>query len=270
MDKKLYDAVWKATIFVVEFASRRCTASRHSSPNSIHMAAMKGRLDLLRELVDARRWAARVLTDQGDTILHACVRCNQFVALKFLVERVSDHVFLNSKNNEGNTILHLAIAANQTKAMNLLISSTTIDVNCVIEDGFAALDLSSQNQRDVFDKDIVESLQRMGATSARDKPLRERWKKSAKNKNADWLVRKRDTIMLVASLLAAMAFQAGINPPSGVWQYNGPSGFSLTEIKRIILLLISGLPVALVLYVGFNGHHVDCHYCNDISIWNVS
>ncbi|XP_039051355.1 E3 ubiquitin-protein ligase MIB2-like [Hibiscus syriacus] len=45
--------------------------------NPIHIAAMKGLLGLLRELVDARPWAARVLMEQGETILHACVRCNQ-------------------------------------------------------------------------------------------------------------------------------------------------------------------------------------------------
>ncbi|KAL4297037.1 hypothetical protein GQ457_12G023970 [Hibiscus cannabinus] len=226
--------------------------------NPLHIAAMKGYLDLLRELVDVRPWAARVLMEQDETILHACVRCNQLEALKLLVERVSDHDFVNCKNGDGNTIMHLAVAAKQTETINFLISSTTIDVNCKNEDGFTALDLLPQNQRDIKEKEIVESLERMEATRVKDKPLsntqlktirtkilmstcdqsnaisKPKKRKDGKrlvnsNKNADWLERKRNILMLVASLLAAMAFQAGVNPPSGVWQDNGPSGFSSTE-----------------------------------------
>ncbi|XP_058215535.1 ankyrin repeat-containing protein At5g02620-like [Rhododendron vialii] len=33
-----------------------------------------------------------------------------------------------------------------------------------------------------------------------------------------WLSKRRDTFMVVASLIAAMAFQVGVNPPGGVWQ----------------------------------------------------
>ncbi|KAK8602135.1 hypothetical protein V6N13_058211 [Hibiscus sabdariffa] len=282
--------------------------------NPLHIAAMKGHLDLLKELVQARPWAARVVMEQGETILHACVRCNQLEALKLLVGRASDHEFLNCKNHEGNTILHLAIAAKQTEAINFLISSTSIDVNCENDDGYTALDLLSQNQKDMIDKQIAESLCKIGATHAKENPLsssqlkairtkillstwdqpnavskpkkRKHGKRLAhSNKNADWLERKRNILMLVASLLAAMAFQAGVNPPSGVWQDNGPSGFSTTESNgknhtaglsvladnhpraytsflicnttgflaslSIILLLISGLPLRRRFFMWF-------------------
>ncbi|KAE8657889.1 VAMP713 protein [Hibiscus syriacus] len=266
--------------------------------NPIHIAAMKGHLGLLRELVDARPWAARVLMEQGETILHACVRCNQLDALRLLVERVSDHEFLNSKNDDGNTIFHLAIAAKQTQTINFLISRTTVDVNCENEDGFTALDLLSQNQREM--KEVVESLQRMGATRAKDKPLSNRELKATRTNillstwdqsneiskpkrrkngkrfvNKTWVEKQYKTLMLVASLLATMAFQAGINAPSGVWQEDSKSNSSDTNVRNhtagrsiladknqdiytyflkanttgfvaslsVILLLISGLPL---------------------------
>ncbi|XP_022732417.1 ankyrin repeat-containing protein BDA1-like [Durio zibethinus] len=230
-----------------------CLVCNLDGRNPLHIAAIKGKLDVLRELVHARPWAARLLMDEGETILHACVRYNQLEAMKFLVERVSDHDFVNCKNYDGNTILHLATAAKQIEAINFLISSTTVDVNCQNADGFTALDLLSKNQRDVLDKEIVESLGRMGAVHAKHKPLSNRQLKSARtkiltspstsntvskpmkskdrrfvNRNADWIERKRNTLMLVASLLATMAFQAGVNPPSGVWQDSCPSGSSST------------------------------------------
>ncbi|KAK9029669.1 hypothetical protein V6N11_026776 [Hibiscus sabdariffa] len=150
--------------------------------NPLHIAAMKGHLGLLRELVDARPWAARLLMEQGETILHACVRCNQLEALKLLVDRVSDHEFVNRQNHDGNNILHLAIASKQTEVINFLISGTTINVNCVNEDGFAALDLLSQNQRSLEKKEVSESLQRMGATHAKDKPLSDSQLKAIRTK----------------------------------------------------------------------------------------
>ncbi|PIN07438.1 hypothetical protein CDL12_19992 [Handroanthus impetiginosus] len=39
-----------------------------------------------------------------------------------------------------------------------------------------------------------------------------------KHKHTDWLSRKRNALMIVASLLASVAFQARLSPPGGVWQ----------------------------------------------------
>ncbi|XP_016681215.1 uncharacterized protein [Gossypium hirsutum] len=143
-------------------------------------------------------------------------------------------------------LVHARPGAAQLPAINFLISSSTVDVSCEKEDGFTALYLLSHIQRDVKEE-IVESFGRMGATHAKDKPLSNGQLKATRTKillstcdqsdsipkhkkrkdgkrlvksNADWLERKCDTLMLVASLLAAMAYQGGVNPPSVVWQYN--------------------------------------------------
>jgi hypothetical protein len=42
------------------------------------------------------------------------------------------------------------------------------------------------------------------------------------------------TLMVVATVMATMAFQAGISPPSGLWQqniYNPKEGFNCSEIN---------------------------------------
>ncbi|KAK4356361.1 hypothetical protein RND71_025332 [Anisodus tanguticus] len=36
----------------------------------------------------------------------------------------------------------------------------------------------------------------------------------------DWLGRKKNTLMIVATLIATTAFQVGLNPPNGVWHDN--------------------------------------------------
>ena len=76
---------------------------------------MRGRVEVVRELIVARPDSTQVVLDGGETVLHLCVKYNQLEALKLLVESVSDEgEFLNSKDHEdGNTILHLAVMLKQ-------------------------------------------------------------------------------------------------------------------------------------------------------------
>lgn len=97
-----------------------------------------------------------------------------------------------------------------------------------------------------------------------------------KHKHTDWLGRKRSALMVVASLIATVAFQAGLTPPGGVWQddykvdsngkpvaephtvgtavmaYKDPIQYGVFMIFNtiaflaslsVILLLVSGLPL---------------------------
>jgi hypothetical protein len=42
----------------------------------------------------------------------------------------------------------------------------------------------------------------------------------------NWIEKTRGTLMLVATVVATMTFQAGISPPDGVWQENKKNGFN--------------------------------------------
>lgn len=87
----------------------------------------------------------------------------------------------------------------------------------------------------------------------------------------DWLKKKRSALMIVATVIASMAYQSGLNPPGGVWQesgyhekeiiyyagtsimaFNYPDGYprfvacntaSFVASLSMIFLLISGLPM---------------------------
>ncbi|GKC69491.1 ankyrin repeat-containing domain, PGG domain protein, partial [Tanacetum coccineum] len=47
--------------------------------------------------------------------------------------------------------------------------------------------------------------------------------KGGSTNNEDWLYKKKESLMVVAVLIATIAFQAGVNPPGGVWQENPPN-----------------------------------------------
>ncbi|XWS70208.1 hypothetical protein CRYUN_Cryun03dG0028800 [Craigia yunnanensis] len=237
---KGYVEIVKALLFV---NPDMCLARDIEERNPLHMAAMKGQVHVLKELVHARPHAAQVTVAWGESILHLCVRYGQIESLKLLIEVLDDHEIVNAKDDYGMTILHLAVAYKQIETIKYLIFSTCVEVNALNANGFTALDVLAQSRRGLKDFDIAESLRDAGALRAADTsyprprigglrtkptpliaqipttpPPREYHKAQNIIKKEDWLSRKRDALMVVASLIATMAFQAGLTPPGGLWQ----------------------------------------------------
>ncbi|PWA41978.1 ankyrin repeat-containing domain, PGG domain protein [Artemisia annua] len=212
-----------------------CLARDRDGGTPLHLAAIKGHCEVVKELVQAQPHAARVLMVQQDTILHLCVKHNQLEVLKLLIEVIIDHEFINSEDAHGNTILHLAVADKQIETVRFLLLNTTIEVNSTNTNGETPLDTLALVPRDLAYQQIMLSLTRAGAVEAKPRGLVNqsptnsrnnigldrlayRHSKDGSTNYENWLDRKRNSLMVVASLIATMAFQAGVNPPSGVWQ----------------------------------------------------
>ncbi|KAI3837869.1 hypothetical protein MKW92_000113 [Papaver armeniacum] len=260
----------------------------------LHLAVIKGRVEIVKLLIQTRPETIRVLTDGTGTILHLCARYNRLEVLKLLVPTFMQHnssedqvvVSINSLDDDGNTILHLAVARKQIQMIKYLLKDNLMGVeaiNTINKNGYSALDILSQNLiRDLKDIEIGDFLRNAGALRAREQQLAaastSTWVQplfssiSSRNEryheNDNWLTKKHSALMVVASLIATMAFQAGLNPPSGVWQDNSekPERLAGTSILAdnapriyilfmisnttgflsslsVILLLISGLPL---------------------------
>ncbi|KAL3535558.1 hypothetical protein ACH5RR_004019 [Cinchona calisaya] len=271
---------------------------------ALHVAVAKGRVQVVAELVRAVPELTRVLTDRGETVWHLCVKYNRLEVLKLLSSESvgKDDELVNWKDCDGNSILHVAVSKKQFEIINHLLTVYPIlEVNALTKYGTTALDILTQSPRDLRDMDIENSLRKAGAlgvkalhlitndgfqdttnklpqiTKKLSSKLSSTKKPAPKHKHTDWLGRKRSALMVVASLLATVAFQAGLTPPGGVWQdddnvtdENGNpvlrrhiAGTSVMAYKAsreygifmilntvvflsslsIILLLISGLPL---------------------------
>ncbi|XP_020549585.1 ankyrin repeat-containing protein At5g02620-like isoform X1 [Sesamum indicum] len=266
---------------------------------ALHVAAIKGRAVILAELIRVNPELTRVLTDRGETGLHLCVKWNRLEALKLLVEENGkDGELVNWKDCEGNTALHIAVAKKHIEQIiNCLLTLSGLEVNALNKSGLTALDILRQSPRDLRDMEIELALRKAGASSVKDLHLiTDDWipqkarqmtkrlssqetrtkKPVVKHKSTDWLGRKRSALMVVASLIATVAFQAGLTPPGGVWQdnytvddkgnpvndphsvgqsimaYQEPKSYGIFMILNtiaflsslsIILLLVSGLPM---------------------------
>ncbi|KAA8534802.1 hypothetical protein F0562_029756 [Nyssa sinensis] len=278
--------------------SEMCMVLNTGGRSALHVAAIKGRVEVLTQLVWDVPESTRVLTDRGETVLHLCVKYNRLEALKLLIELMNkESVLVNWKDCDGNTILHIAVAKKQIETVKFLLSTNGVEVNTLNGNSSTALDILIHSPRDLRDMEIEDSLQAAGALSVKDLHLitndrvpskvsritrrltsqQSSLKKPpvVKHKHTDWLGRKRSALMVVASLIATVAFQAGLTPPGGIWQDTyardpnipkdkshtvGTSVMATTEpieygqfmifntiaflsSLSIILLLVSGLPI---------------------------
>ncbi|XP_022132000.1 uncharacterized protein LOC111004974 [Momordica charantia] len=204
-----------------------------------------------------------------------------------LVEKVGagNDSFVNAKDDYGFTVLHLAVSNKQLQTVEYLVNRIGIKVNALTANGLTALDILTQSHRDLKDMDIAAALTSAGATTTISKPSSSSSSSSSHshakphllsrliafifdNRNDEsWLMRKQEAIMVVATLIATMGFQAGVNPPGGVWQEDNPAmnqtaGTSILAAKHlqsynrflgfntagftasmlVILMLVTGMP----------------------------
>ncbi|KAK3040402.1 hypothetical protein RJ639_026807 [Escallonia herrerae] len=231
-----------------------CHVRDQDGRTPLHLAVMKGRGDVIRELVSAQEQVTRYTLDRGETILHLCVKHNHLEALKRLMELdgVGDDL-ANAQDDNGNTILHSATALKQMETMKYLLREPpVVRVNALNANGFTALDVIQHMPRDIKSVDIRDLLVTAGALRAIDlSPVsratnpatrgddhdhgirtsrRSRWRKPAwwkkirkvmKNclkRQHPWLEKKYEALLVAATVIAAMAYQAVLSPPGGLWQ----------------------------------------------------
>lgn len=122
--------------------------------------------------------------------------------------------------------------------INYLLANTRVEIGARNANGWTALDVLMQSPGDTRDLEIKQCLLHRSVSRSEqhtpflpfdtELPENDTTRKQPKNhKHTDWLGRKRNALMIVASLLATVAFQAGLSPPGGVWQgdYEGiPNG----------------------------------------------
>ncbi|XP_034699429.1 ankyrin repeat-containing protein ITN1-like [Vitis riparia] len=220
--------------------SNICLICDEDGRTPLNLAVMKGHVEVTRELVTARPEVTEHKLDHGETILHSSVRHNRLGALKMLVESVREAEFINARDDYGNTVLHTATTLKQLETVRYLLNGNMVEVNAVNGSGLTALDVIEHMPRDLKSMEIIESLSKVGALRARNVPTNGECeitmtieesrldsvaqplegisiKKRLKNQE-NWLKNKREALMITASVIAAMAYQAGLNPPGSIWQ----------------------------------------------------
>ncbi|TXG61750.1 hypothetical protein EZV62_013113 [Acer yangbiense] len=140
---------------------------------------MNGHTNVIQEILHKRSDSATNLIESEGTILHICIKFNQYESFKLLVENNPDSVSV--KDNDHNNVFHIVVSqknaevrgfksgffffflpdTDPTKIIEYLIDTTAID-------GFTALDLSTLGRMDQKDWMIEKVLLSFGAKHAND------------------------------------------------------------------------------------------------------
>ncbi|CAL5340598.1 unnamed protein product [Camellia sinensis] len=204
-----------------------CLVRDEDGRTPLHVAAMKGRVDVVSQLVQARPEVAKFKLDRGETVLHLCVEYNRLEVLKLLIRFTTvEDTWVNDKLDNGNTILHIATNLKQ-------VESTMLYVN---GNGVAALDIIEHMPiRDLKAMEISRLLMQTGGhighqprdhgsghgeiLVSQPPSLVNGTLKPPTNKD-DCINRKRDGLLISATVIAGMAYPSGLSPPDGLKSKN--------------------------------------------------
>lgn len=218
-----------------------CLVRDEDGRTPLHLAIMNGQYESINKLFEAKPEVSCYTLDHGETILHSCVIYNRLKPLVLLMEsNTIGEEFANVKDGSGRTILHVATALKRTHHVKYMLTRSEIRVNEVNGNGLTALDITEEMPKDVKTIEIKELLISYGALRAKEfgntthqlatevtsnartskEPQCNRRAKLLK-KVKKWSFKKKgenkgDLLLVAATVIAAMAYQAAISPPGGV------------------------------------------------------
>ncbi|KAL2899641.1 Ankyrin repeat-containing protein BDA1 [Bienertia sinuspersici] len=251
-----------------------CLARSKDGKLPLHLAIMKGvKVEVVTELVQACPESTRSQVDRRDSVLHLCVKYENFDALQMLVgvlksEKLGSNDLLNARNDDGNTVLHLAALYKHLEITKFLLATPGIEVNAMNKNGLTPLNLVENSPRDLKGLEILNILLQSNVqTSTKNNsspatkhiqpsisektPTPTKPKKSWKsiftfhgiNKNLEDM---KGQILIVAAIIALIdalpIIYLKVNGPDIPEQFWVNSA-SFVPAVTIILLLMGGLPL---------------------------
>ncbi|KAL8214545.1 hypothetical protein R6Q57_003994 [Mikania cordata] len=251
---------------------------------------MRGRVGTIGEIISISLESVEMVTNHGETVLHLAVKYNQFDGLRYLMETLNILELVDIQDNDGNTVLHVA-AAGKLTGMVLYLLKRGVDVNIVNNKGNTALDVVHSDGSNSTNLQIVPALLEVGAkrrdqlpqasrnnqgvplnritqspriekqeSSIHSHHYREKTHRRLKQIELqnEGLRNARNTITVVAVLIATVTFSAGINPPGGFNENTGKAlmggklPFKVFMVCNIIALFLSlGIVNVLVSVIPF-------------------
>ncbi|KAI3899022.1 hypothetical protein MKW92_017744 [Papaver armeniacum] len=204
-----------------------CMVQDKDGKTPLHLAAMKDRVEIMKLLLEERPQAIHLKNNQnGETILHFCVKSNtNLTTLKLLVDRLvlpqttyPYPISIDSKDNDGNTVLHLVAEMGKIKIVNYLLQSNNIriDIDATNNKGLKALSLLSQvdrNDLEIGFHNYYGQTKKLKDEKLCEKEDRKQVKRKSPKKGDH--KERVDALLVVATLIAGIAFQAMLNPPGG-------------------------------------------------------
>ncbi|XP_035539250.1 ankyrin repeat-containing protein At5g02620-like [Juglans regia] len=235
-----------------------CLARDQDGRIPLHLAVMRGHIEVIEKLLNFKPNSISEDLDGASVLHLCVKYNYLDALKLLLESADNNGYSLNSKDNDGNSILHLAVMLGQTEAIKYLLSVSKIkgEANAINRIGNTALDVLELGHRDFKSLKIQDMLMAAGVRRSKGlnspdllptiqcEPARyiniegqpapaaqsrfKKWwayfclcgwfKHFKRRGQSNWVEQTRGTLMLVATVIATVTFQTGINPPGGVYQ----------------------------------------------------
>ncbi|KAG8375712.1 hypothetical protein BUALT_Bualt10G0129000 [Buddleja alternifolia] len=193
----------KIVKILLSAAPNMCLSRDYQGRNPLHLAVMRDHVEILKALIKVAPSAAREKAGRDQTVLHLCVKHGQLEALKILAPKLND--LINAKNADASAALKIEYAICQWLQIIKYLKRSKID--------FDARNCNGQTAKDILEdlpkNDNIRNISKLRHCKSKTQTQRE-----------EWLTKKGDAIMVVAVLIATVAYQAGVSPAGGIWQEN--------------------------------------------------
>ncbi|KAK4379504.1 hypothetical protein RND71_001366 [Anisodus tanguticus] len=287
MDRRLWEAAQKGDVHHLQSLIKEDPLILRAVPlagteTPLHITCLSGHLDFAKEIINLRPEFARELNQDGFTPLHIASANGDIEIVKLLlnvVDLVLDEnvvakgtVEVNSLNKRGLTPLELLFKESGDRDIEeILRASGAVSVENLQQEA-----LPQSWVVPVQDPSNEQSSreQRGGRPRSRSKKLQDFFKY---NKTIDPPGKVRDTLLVIAILIATATYQTVLSPPGGVWQdtywsdgNNNTSNDGIIPSRRIAGQSVMGTdnPISYGLFLVFNsiGFFVSLHTINFLTI----
>ncbi|XP_076893596.1 uncharacterized protein LOC143545631 [Bidens hawaiensis] len=224
----------------------------------LHLAAINGSVEILQEFASIAPFSFQLQSKHGENVLHLTIKY-KFDAFKFLYGVLNGTHLLYQADLFGNTVERLAemecfLQFEELIARGTLGSNDEQMVGSYSDIVDETESSTTSNYVDALETHVEGALPE-DETNPRIEHDKTTLKKEHLELHREALQNARNTITLVAILMATVTFTAGVNPPGGVYQEGPQKGkaimgktqaFKIYAISNHIALFVS-LCVVVVL-----------------------
>ncbi|XP_056162153.1 ankyrin repeat-containing protein ITN1-like [Syzygium oleosum] len=198
----------------------------------LHLGVSHNRLETLKILVEVVRDGDLVNAqdDEGNTILHLAAANKQIETMKYLLQR--SEVEVNTPNRNGLAALDIVenfpMDFKVIELRELLVHAGALRAKRFPASTTPQGDVDNTNENN---STIVVDLESAPPPSSNTNPVTavpplsfsgEIRKKKEKDNHEEWIKKKRNSLMIAATVIATVAYQASLSPPGGLWNEDVP------------------------------------------------
>lgn len=185
----------------------------------LHCAAVSNSIKILKVFSHKTPSSFDILTQpHNETVFHLAVRHKNLKAFKFMAQKVHLEKLLYKPDKYGNSVLHTAASLGSTSLAEYIINETKIHTKAKNIQGLAAVDLLDKD-----DANFPSIALKFGGESHKEESVM----------HSEALQNARNTITVVAILIASVTFAVGMNPPGGIYQESTSSKGKSVAAKTV-------------------------------------